>query len=147
MSRKETEAGEVASGRNKTISEHGEGKGIERQTERDLLEIAEVEAFMNQILTVYVAKDGAQGAYDVITPNVNGVNQPIIRGMEQKVKRKYVEALAHSRVTSYLQETPDPTKPENFNMREVTVLTYPFSVHDDPHPKGREWLQNLLDQP
>ena len=147
MAKKETDANEAAGRGSKTLGEYGEGKGIEKQSENDIINAAEVEKFMNQVLTVVVAKDGTQGSYDVITPNVNGINQSIIRGIPQKIKRKYVEALAHSRVTNYEQETPDPRKPENFEMRDTTVITYPFSVLHDPHPDGAEWLNNLLAQP
>ena len=143
----ETGAFEVAQGEDKTLAEHGTSKGIEQQSEHDIIKAAEVEAFMNQLLTVVVHKDGTQGAYDVITPNVNGTNQPIIRGEKQKIRRKYVEALAHSRLTVYEQVIPDVNRPENFIMRETTVLAYPFSVMDDPHPDGAEWLNNLLAQP
>lgn len=144
---KEIEAGETTSGKSKTLSEHGNSKGVEKVSDSDFERSAKLEEFMNQILTVIVAKNGTPGSYDVITPNVNGVNQPIILGSEQKIKRKYVESLARSRITNYEQDVPDPRKPENFVMRDITALTYPFSVIHDPHPRGREWLQSILDQP
>ena len=144
MPKKENEAGEVASGDKLTLDEISNGKPIEKAADTDALD---AEAFANDVLTIVVSKDASPGAYDVITPNVNGVNQPIVLGMKQKVKRKYVEALARSRITGYDQEVPDPRKPENFTMREITVLTHPFSVLHDPHPKGDAWLQNILSQP
>ena len=93
MARIETNAETAATTDRKTLKEYGDGKGIEKQSESDIL----TEAFMNDILTIVVSKDGTAGAYDVITPNVNGVNQLIVRGIPQEVKRKYVEALARSR--------------------------------------------------
>ena len=142
MAKKETHAEVAATTGRATLDEYSDG-GIQKVSESDVIG----EEFMNDLLEIMVSKDGTPGSYDVITPNVNGINQPIIRGRIQKVKRKYVEALARSRITTYEQLTPDPTNPEKFEMREVTVLTYPFSVLDDPHPKGREWLQNIIAQP
>jgi len=144
------EAFEVANGRNMTLGEIGDGKGIEVQSPQDIIKMkarADLEEFMNQVLTIEVMKDGTQGAYPVITPNVNGINQPIIRGKVQKVKRKYVEALARSRITNYEQEVPDPSKPDVMDMLDITTPTYPFRVTHDPHPRGSEWLQAILDQP
>jgi hypothetical protein len=74
------------------------------------------------------------------------LNQPIIRGRQQKVKRKYVEALARCRVTKYEQQVMDPMRPENIQMVERTALSYPFAVIEDPHPNGRAWLESILDQ-
>lgn len=147
---KAKEAEEVASGRNMTLGEIGDGKGIEVQSERDIVKMkaaAELEEFMNQILTIEVMKDGMQGAYTVITPNVNGLNQPIIRGRVQEVKRKYIEVLARSRITNYEQEVPDGSKPDVIQMNDITSITYPFRILKDPHPRGGEWLQSILDQP
>ena len=143
MAKNKTDATDVPNGPDKTLGEVGEGKGIEKAQETDIL----TEAFMNDILTVVVWEDNRPGSNPVVVPNVNGTNQPIIRGLRQKIKRKYVEILARSRITNYEQETPDPSKPENITMKDITALTYPFSVEHDPHPDGRVWLQSILDQP
>ncbi|MFH1744436.1 MAG: hypothetical protein ABIH23_35990 [bacterium] len=147
---REKEAFEAKSGRNMTLSEIGDGKGIEVQSEQDIIKLkekADLEAFMNQVLEIEVMKDGTQGAYTVITPNVNGINQPIIRGRVQRVKRKYVEVLARSRITNYESHTPDTSKPDVITMVDITTPTYPFRVLNDPHPRGYEWLQAIMDQP
>ena len=147
---KETDAFEVGQGPSKTLDEIGKGKGIERMSESDIIaakETAKLEEFMNQVLTVVVAADGTPGALPVICPTVNGINQPIIRGNEQKIKRKYVEALARSRITNYEQRVEDAARPENIQMNEITAITYPFSVLQDPHRNGGKWLQAILAQP
>ena len=144
---KEINAAEVASGESKTLGEIGEGKGIEKVTDPNVVAAAKLEEFMNQVLTVVVAKDGTPGALPVICPTVNGINQPIIRGNQQQIKRKYVEVLARSRITNYEQQVLDPAKPENIQMNEITAITYPFSVVQDPHRNGGKWLQAILAQP
>lgn len=143
---KEKEAGEVKNGPNLTLDEVGQGKGVEKVSETEFMAVEKLEAFMNEPIRVVVSKDGTPGALPVIVVTVNGVNQAIIRGREQTIKRKYVEALARSRITNYEQEVPDPRKPENIQMNDITAITYPFSVLGDSDI-GRQWLQAILDQP
>lgn len=119
-------------------------QGIEPVSENDFTEAAEREKFMRDILTVHVHPDQTDGSLDVITVPVNGTNQNIIRGREQKVKRKYVEALARTRLTGYDQLVQNPSEPANIQMVPRTTLAYPFSVIHDPAPNGREWLQAIL---
>ena len=103
------------------------------------------EAFSNDLLEIEVHATGDEGALDVITPSVNGVNQPIVRGRRVPVKRKYVEALARSRNTKYSQQLRDTRDPGSLEMVERTVLAYPFVVHHDPAgDRGRAWLQGIL---
>lgn len=130
-----------------TLEELGAKEGIEVVAEKDFIASAKLEAFMNEKLKIMVHPDTQDGSLEVIVPNVNAVNQPIIRGQECLVKRKYVEALARGRTTKYVQKVIDASKPENIQMEERTVLTYPFAVLEDPNSLGREWLQNIVAQP
>ena len=127
------------------LGEIGNPGSIERVSEKDFVVQAELEKFMNEVLTILVHQGHEEGAYDVITPNVNGINMPIIRGREAKVKRKYVEALARSRITKYTQQQ-DQRNLENIAMLDNTVLTYPFAVLHDPHPHGAAWLDAIINQ-
>lgn len=144
---KDREAFVVAQGKPIGIGEIGESPGIEMVTEKDFIEVSKMEAFMNEKVKVYLSPDGTQGALDIVVVTVNGINQPIIRGKEQWIKRKYVEALARSRITTYQQQTPDPTKPDVIQMIDITSITYPFAVREDPNPRGWPWLSAILDQP
>ena len=129
------------------MDEIGEGKGIEMVTEREYMESSELAVFMNELVKINVHKDGLPGALPVIVVTVNGKNQAIIRGRDQWVKRKYVEALARSRITNYEQESLDQSKPENIQMRDITALTYPFAVREDRNKRGARWLENIQRQP
>lgn len=105
------------------------------------------EAFANDLLLIEIHPSGDEGSLDVVTPSVNAINQPIIRGVPTLVKRKYVEALARSRTTKYRQEIGDPRDPSSLRMVERTVLSYPFVVHKDPAGAvGKQWLKNILAQ-
>lgn len=138
---------EVKSGAAFTLDEIGEGKGIETVKDVEAKAAMELEKFMNDILEVVVHEDGQPGSLDVILLTVNGTNQPIIRGRVQKIRRKYVESLARSRITAYEQRVMDPTRPENIQMIPKVALTYPFSVRKDPSRNGAAWLDAILSTP
>lgn len=144
---KDYEAGDVASGAAFTLAEvkgHGADPTIEVEINFDGVEL---ERFMHELVTINVYPDGMSGSLEVITPTVNGVNQPIVRGLDQVVKRKYVEALARSRITNYQQSVVDQSRPENIQMKPVSSMTYPFVVRNDRNPRGMVWLEGIKRQP
>jgi hypothetical protein len=149
MSRKKTDATTESLGKSKSLDlgEIGHPEPIEKVADTDFVKAVELEAFMNEVLTVIVHQDASDNAVENPCPSVNGINQPFIRGIEQKVKRKYVEALARGRVTKYAQRVTDASRPENIQMVETTALVYPFSVLHDPNPVGKAWLKGILSQP
>jgi hypothetical protein len=119
-------------------------RGIAPVAANDLIPQAELESFMNQILTIYVHPSSNKEENPVLIPSVNGVNQPVIRGQASRIKRKFVEALARNRHTGYEQETPDQTKPHKYIMVPCMVVKDPFTVQHDPSPRGSEWLKQIL---
>ncbi len=128
----------------------GEYESVEQVTERDVIklkEMAKMEKFGNELLLVRVEQSGVPGDLPVIVVTVNGTNQAIIRGHEQRIKRKYVESLARSRITNYTTSVPDRSQPDVINLDPHTAPTYPFTVLEDPHPRGKEWLLAILAQP
>ena len=120
--------------------------GIEPVAANDLIDKADMEAFMNQILTIYIHPSNNRESNPVLLPNVNGVNQPIIRGQNSKIKRKFVEVLARTRHTGYEQRTPDANKPHKYVMVPSMVVTDPFTIVHDPHPNGAAWIQGILSE-
>jgi hypothetical protein len=141
--------GPLSPGKVMSMSEIGspdpiQGVDVDGLVSQDALAL---EAFMNEYVTIVVHQTDKDGENEVIAPNVNGTNQPMIRGVPITVRRKYVEALARCRTTKYVQQTPDPREPANIQMVEKTVLSYPFSLQEDQNPRGREWLQRILAQP
>lgn len=114
---------------------------------KDFGKLAADEAFMNEHVTVVVHSTTDENQAPHIIVNCNGVNQPIVRGYPTKVRRKYVEILARMKETKYTQRTPNPAAPDVTEMVPRTGLAYPFEVTDDPHPKGRAWLQQVLAEP
>ncbi len=118
-------------------------RGIDPVAANDLVPQAELESFMNQILTIYIHPSSNKEENPVLIPSVNGVNQPVIRGQSSKVKRKFVEALARNRHTGYEQKI-DALNPENYTMIPCMVVKDPFTVQHDPSPRGPEWLRQIL---
>jgi len=148
LPKKQTDAFEVGQKNAFSIMEAGDPGPVEKVSETDFASQAELASFMQEICTVVVAPSTEGGALEVITPNVNGINQPIVRGKPTKIKRKYVEALARGRTIVYDQQVQDPTRPENIQMVERGAITYPFSVLSDPSgDKGAAWLRAILAQP
>lgn len=144
MSRNKDVGGE-RTGRTGTLGEIGK-EPIEPVSEHDFVKAAELEEFMNQEILIRVHEDNSPNALPVVTPSVNGVNQPIIRGKQQWVRRKYVEAMARGTHTRYEQRAMDPGRPENIQMIERTAITYPFTVYEDPHPNGAAWLESIMSE-
>ena len=106
----------------------------------------DLEAFMNELVTVRVEPTAVPG--EDVTPvfNVNGVNQPMIRGQAVVIKRKFLEALARCRTTTIRQVRPNPYDQSVIQNVPTTVPTYPFVVIEDKNPRGRAWLEGILAQ-
>lgn len=122
-----------------------DSRGIEPVAANDLIPQADLEAFMNQILLVYIHPSQNKEDNPVLTPSVNGRNQPIIRGQNSQVKRKYVEVLARNRHTGY-DQIIDPLNPEKYVMQPCMVVKDPFTVRHDPSPRGSDWLYGILSE-
>lgn len=101
---------------------------------------------MNEYVVIYVHPDAGEGRLNYVCPNVSGMNQLILRGVEQKVKRKYVEVLARSRITDYAPMQPNYRKPEDMAMVPMTNLTAQFEVRGDSE-RGQRWLKAILREP
>ena len=114
---------------------------------KDFSKLAADEAFMNELVTVMIHSTTDENQAPHVIVNCNGTNQPIIRGVPTKVKRKYVEILARMKETKYTQVTPNPAAPDVSELRARHGLAYPFDLVDDSNPRGRAWLQNVLAEP
>lgn len=131
------------SGTAKSLSELGASQtDVEAVTNAGLTDTAELEAFMHEMVEIYVHKGRGTSDNDVILPNVNGTNQPIVRGQWVPIKRKYVEALARSHVIGYEQKVQDGARPEAIQMAERKVPSYPFDIRDDSR-RGKKWIEAI----
>ena len=113
----------------------------------DLRELAASEAFMNEMVEVMVHSSTDENQAPHVILNCNGTNQPIMRGVPTRVRRKYVEILARMKETKYSQVTRNPAAPDQIDMIARHGLAYPFELMHDDNPRGRAWLQNVLAEP
>jgi hypothetical protein len=104
-------------------------------------------AFMEEKVVIIVHEATNEEELNVVSPMVNGMSQPIVRGHPTAVKRKYVEVLARAKETKYRQEQLDASKPDSLVMIPRTVLAFPFSIERDDNPNGRAWLRDIVKQP
>ena len=75
--------------------------------------------------------------HNVIVVGVNGMNQPILRGVEQRVSRKYVEALARGVVVTAKLQTDGTMKITGKD------LEYPFTMLGESK-QSIAWLEGIL---
>jgi|TARA_B110000503_G_C7108385_1_gene396960 hypothetical protein len=110
----------------------------------DFRTLASEESFMNELVTINVHSTTDENQAASLVVNVNGTNQPIIRGYPTMVRRKYVEVLARMKETKYNQITRNASAPDQIDMVARHGLCYPFDLVEDTNPRGRAWLQHVL---
>lgn len=103
-------------------------------------------AFNEDMLTIIIHPSTEKNAERVILVAVNGRNCYIPRNLEVKVRRKYVERLAHARQENIEQDVTakDPADVNRLNITQAHK--YPFSVLHDPHPDGAAWLRKVCSE-
>lgn len=108
-------------------------------------ELAKMEAFYEDEVEIVISDTDAPNAENIIQLSVNGVNQFLIRGIPQIVKRKFVEVLCHAQPENL--STPEFIDPNGNRATKVVKtrgLKYPFRVLRDSSPDGRRWLESIL---
>lgn len=115
--------------------------GAEAEIFTDLTEI-EQEKFANELVHIRVVPAHSENDLDIITPCVNGINQPIIRGVPQWIKRKYLAIVATTFFTKTGQEITDRNDLSSNIVIEKKIPSYPIEVLQDT-AMGKAWLDNL----
>ncbi|MEJ5148964.1 hypothetical protein [Comamonas sp. MYb396] len=129
----------------RTVGEIGGHAGIDVVDKPLPKNALDMEAFMNEVVTIVVNPPTDADDPTLIQVGVNGVNQFIRRGDAVDVKRKYVEVLARSKRTDFAQTLDERLGEQGFNsLRSMHSLRYPFSMLRDPNPNGGAWLTAIL---
>ena len=124
--------------------EHPEIDLIEPSGEVTLHELASNEKFMEELVQVRVHTVTDQNAPPYVILNCNGVNQPVARGTNQLIKRKFVEILARMKEVKYNQVQDNPNMPDDRRLVGNEGHCYPFEVIEDKNPLGRAWLSKIM---
>lgn len=104
--------------------------------------------FMEDMITVHVHETAEKNADVCFEVGVNGRNYLFIRGQTKTVPRFVIETLARAKPINYTNE--EYTMPDGeraVRWPSATGLRYGFSVIQDPHPRGGDWLKSVLRQP
>lgn len=114
---------------------------------RGIKELAATEAFYEEEVEVVVSESDNPNLEQLIQVGVNGTNQFFIRGVPVIVKRKFLEGLCRARPESITtQEYLDANGNRSTRVIKTPGLKFPFRVLRDSNPRGREWLEKLLQE-
>ena len=104
----------------------------------------DLQAFMEEKVTINVHKSNIEGDLAFCEPIVNGSSALIPRGRNVIVKRKFVEALANAKQAVYAQRVMQMDQ-QNIEtpLEEQIALFYGFTLVNDT-PRGRSWLNEVL---
>lgn len=117
---------------------------VERVVSKDKLEAL---AFMEEEITVLVHESTNPVDEQLVEVWNDGTPQRFQRGVEQRVKRKYVEVLARAKKTVHRNEKyKDSNGDDAYRYPSSTALKYPFSVVEDANPRGKAWLRSVLNE-
>jgi len=129
----------------RTVGEIGGHAGIDVVDKPMPKDALDMEAFMNERVTIVVNPPSNADEPMLVQVGVNGVNQFIPRGEPIAVKRKYVEVLARAKRTDFAQTLDERLGETEFNnLRTMHSLRFPFSVLHDPNPNGHAWMTGVL---
>jgi len=102
-------------------------------------------AFNEEYVEVMLHESTDPNAENPVFTACQGVTQYFYRGRPQRVKRKYVAILAT--VKEHNISTPEYTQSDGaraMSIKRTSSLKYPFSVLNDPNPRGPAWLKSLI---
>lgn len=104
-----------------------------------------LQAFMEERVEIQITPTAVADGDAIACPSVNGVSQPIFCGRRQRVKRKYIEALARNRVTDVFQsQYSDPLMyADNLRLSRNTNLAFTIVSYGDSET-GQRWLDKIL---
>lgn len=114
-------------------------------TDKTDIQRLNLERFMEEDVVVVVHEPHDPDAPLLLTTCINGRSQVFFKGMEQTVKRKFVECLARAKKTHI--KTPEILDPDGVRTTRITkkaMLEHPFYVVHDANPIGHKWLTDIL---
>lgn len=116
---------------------------------RDVTALAAELAFMEEPVTIHVHESTNPNDELYVFCGVNGEypipgNPWLKRGTDYTIKRKFVLNLLTAKTVSFTQPYKDQAGDQANTMRRHAAVKYPFSVIQDPNPKGSAWLKQVM---
>ena len=106
------------------------------------------EQFMAMPVKVMIQTTNEEDAQDVFDISVNGRTVMFHRGETKTVPRYIVEGLARAKPSTFKNvEYTDEDQIRKVKWPSTSGLRHPFSVIQDQHPRGPDWLAHVLRQP
>lgn len=101
-------------------------------------------AFMEEPVLVEILESQDPNAEPVVDVYCQGIPCWMVRGQVHQIKRKFLQILAGARQTSIKTDVRVDGDTVVNRVNKHSALRYPFQVHEDKNPKGREWLRKVL---
>lgn len=124
---------------------------IEPLTQGDFKKEVEDEAFMNELVTVYIFPTTDINSPPYVCLSVNGERAVVHRARPTTIKRKHLEVLARMNETRYSQPglqngLQSGAEVGLESLQAHTAAAYPFNLLRDQNPNGPEWLQHVMQE-
>jgi len=109
-------------------------------------DMAELDKFMEEPVLVEIPQSNNKNDDPFIQLGVNGINQALLRGKPQWIKRKYLEVLLRSMPTTLetVEYFDQQTGNKAVKLIKTTGEKYPYRIHEDKNPLGRPWVRQIL---
>lgn len=103
--------------------------------------------FMEDEVTIHIHATTNKEDEQIFEFFNNGRREVFRRNEQKTVKRYFVDMLARAKPTNFTHDTiTDAQGVKQIKYTPHTGLRYPFSVVNDPHPLGRDWLRSVLNE-
>jgi hypothetical protein len=121
---------------------------VQAETKRQDQEKLATMKFMNDMLKIHIHSTTNKNDESVFEFIVNGKVFFFHRNETKTVPRYVVDRMARCRPTTFTDhEVINKDGVKDIMYTPHTALRYPFSVIEDPHPRGREWLEATMMEP
>lgn len=118
---------------------------IETVTEREFESVKEMEAFMNERVTIVVHKTADKNESPRVPVGLNGEIVWLPRDIPVRIPRRLVGVLAQSQEASFsTDDNPNPNADEGKIITRRKAMATQFSVMHDPNPLGAAWLRRAI---
>lgn len=115
-------------------------------SDREFQKAAEMEAFMQELVTIVVHKTTDKNDEPWVPVGCNGEHVWLPRGTYIEIPRKFLESLMRTTRSYKSVENADPRADEGYTQQHDDTLRFRFDMVEDGNPKGRAWMRRVMYQ-